>query len=93
MKINILEIYKKNMSDKYDADNRAEYDTKYTPKQQSMWEMTIELLKDNYPKEVYDEDNASDMNYLKRYHNVCTLDPDFTYFTLSEWFSYMKSQE
>lgn len=93
MKINISEIYKKNILDKYDCDNEDEYDAKYTTKQQDMWEMTLQLLKDNYPKEIYDDNNPSDMEYLKDYHAICMTDEDFTHFTLSEWFSYMKSQE
>ncbi len=72
---------------------REEYDAKYTIKQQDMWEMTLQLLKDNYPKEIYYEDDKFDMNYLRNYHVLRMQDEDFTYFTLSEWFSYMKSQE
>ena len=93
MNINIREIYMKNVGTKYDCDNRDEYEAKYTPTQRSMWLMTAQILKDNYPKEIYDNDNPSDMEYLREYHQLCMLDDDFTHFTLSDWFYYMWSQQ
>ena len=93
MKINIGEIYLKNVGTKYDCDNRDEYEAKFTKRQRDMWSMTLWLIKDNYPQKIYDDNNPSDMEYLRGYHEIFMHVDNISHFTLADWFSYMKSQE
>ena len=93
MKINLSKIYMKDVGINYDCDNRDEYEAKYTKRQRDMWTMTLWLLKDNYPKDTYDDKNPKDMEYLRGYHRIFVSDDQFTHFTLSDWFYYMWSQQ
>ena len=93
MKVNIYEIFKKNILWKYFGKNRAEYEAKYTKRERDMWSMTSWLIKDNYPQKIYDDNNPSDMEYLRGYHEIFMHVDNISHFTLADWFNYMKSQE
>jgi len=91
MKINIREIYKDNILYKYDETNREAFKKDFSPKEQEMWGFTLDLIKDGYPKQIYD--STTDNEYLNGYLELYLCEDDVVTFTISEWFNYLKSKE
>lgn len=91
MKINISQIYEKNILNKYDETNREAFKKDFSPNQQEMWIFTLELIKDNFPQDSYD--SISDKSYLEQYLEIHLSENGVEKFSLDEWFNYLKSKE
>ncbi len=89
MKINVAEKYENNIMKKFG--NKSFRSTgEFSPKEELMWTFTLWLLKDKWPKRVFDteEDHAFLTNYLAIFMSE---DWGLT-FTLGDWENYLLSK-
>jgi len=90
MKINISEIYSKNISNLNLGMYPDIFKSLYTKKEQEMWEFTLELLKYNNQTKEYDESFIDE--YLVKFHNLY-LENCENKFSLQEWFNFLKTKK
>lgn len=90
MTIDIAKIYEANILGKYDETNRQKFETDFSPKEREMWNFTLYLLKDAFPKTIYNE--AEDTQFLKGYLDLYLFGVSDS-FTLSEWFAFLSSRQ
>ncbi len=89
MKINVAEKYLANITNKHFLES-IDSISEFTEKEKLMWTFTLWLLKDNYPKEIYDTEE--DALYLSGYYKVFMKAGWAETFSLEEWESYLLSR-
>ncbi len=89
MKINIAEKYENNIVKKFHH-NSFKSSTELSDKEKVMWTFTLWLLKDNWPKVVFD--TKADRFYLSSYLSTFLTMDWSTKFTLDEWANYLSSK-
>lgn len=89
MKINVADKYYNNISKKYRTES-FKSSSKLSDKEKLMWTFTLWLIKDYYPKEIWD--TVEDGEFLAR-HLAHFLVGDWgETFTLKEWDDYLSSK-
>lgn len=91
MKINIIDIYKKNIEEVYNDLNKEKYQKDFTAKEREMWQFTLELGKDNFPKQTYD--SILDRKYLSEYLDLYLSNSQTIQFSIDEWFKFLSSKK
>ncbi len=89
MKINVGEKYAANVSKKHFLES-IESISEFSEKEKLMWTFTLWLLKDNYPKEIFD--TVEDNDYLSRHLSIFLRAGWDETFTLKEWEDYLLSK-
>lgn len=89
MKIDVGKKYEDNIVKRFNHKS-FESSNELSDKEKVMWTFTLWLLKDNWPKEVFDTEE--DWSYLSDYLSLfLTMDWNAT-FTLDEWADYLSSK-
>lgn len=89
MKINIAEKYRNNITKEF-GNESFESAKSLSDKEKSMWIMTLWLLKDNYPQEIFDTEREKE--YLKGYLDIFMQGASKVKFTYEEWIDYLASK-
>ena len=89
MKINIAEKYRNNITKKF-GNESFEFAKTLSEKEKAMWTMTLWLLKDNYPQEIFDTEEEKE--YLEGYHRIFVFGASEPKFTFEEWIDYLVSK-
>ncbi len=89
MKINLNEKYQNNLENKY-KDFTFDCLADMPKKEVDMWQFTYYILKDNYPKVVFD--TVSQRDYLEGCLEIYLCMKGITPFTYEEWVAYMASK-
>lgn len=89
MKINVADIYENNIIKKFG--NKSFRSTgEFSPKEELMWSFTLRLLKDTYPKKVFDTE--TDRAFLSAHLSLFFLEDHGLIFTLEDWENYLLSK-
>ncbi len=89
MKIDVGEKYENNIVKKFHHHSFMS-SNELSDKEKVMWTFTLWLLKDNWPKEVFDTEE--DRPYLSRYLSRFLKISWNATFTLDEWIDYLSSK-
>ncbi len=89
MKINVAEKYRNNIVKEFGNESFESSDS-LTDKEKAMWIMTLWLLKDNYPQEIFDTEQEKE--YLKGYLDIFVKGTSKIEFTFNEWIDYLVSK-
>ena len=89
MKINVGEKYESNIIKKF-GNNSFESSSEFSEKEKLMWTFTLWLLKDRWPKKVFDTEE--DCVFLTNYLAVFMTEDWGASFTLEEWENYLSSK-
>ena len=89
MKINVAEKYENNIMKKFGSKS-FESSSELSEKEKLMWTFTLWLLKDTYPKRVFDTEE--DRAFLTNYLAVFMSDDWGITFTLEDWENYLLSK-
>ena len=88
MKINIVEIYKKKVTEKVGYSIPSKFEILFTDKEKSIWFFTLLLIKSNPEKDEYDNNNEADMSNLNKMMSIFKS-MGHEQFTIQEWFDYL----
>ncbi len=89
MKINVAEKYENNIMKKF-GNKSFESSSELSEKEKLMWTFTLWLLKDTYPKRVFDTE--SDRAFLSTHLSLFFLEDYGLTFTLEDWENYLLSK-
>ncbi len=89
MKINLANKFDNNITRKYGRSHVFD-SSDLTSKEKSMWRLALWLLKDNYPKEVFDRDK--DSKFIAECMDIFFSVNGGERFTFDEWWDYIASK-
>lgn len=89
MKINVAEKYENNIMKKFGSKSFRSTG-EFSPKEELMWSFTLWLLKDKWPKRIFDTEE--DRAFLTNYLAVFMSDDWGLAFTLEDWEKYLLSK-
>lgn len=90
MQINIKDKYEKNISSKYNANNRDAFYLDFSKKEQSMWNYTLALLKKDHINVIYDSETQK--KWLTDDLFMFLNSGEYEKFIIEEWFNYLSKK-